>query len=305
MITSDFLKEINSNLLELEADLFNEYSIDEKYLNFYILGLPRTGTTLLGQIMFNSMNVGCTNSLISKFWDAPLTGTYLSRIVINNTKFENYDSFYGQPMDVFNPHEFSWFWNRYLSQKDLQNYIPKLSSILIAMSNILGRGLVHKPLEYMFDVIDNFDLFSKKSIFIYIDRNELEVALSLAMSRLIKKGNLNEWWGSYPPKYRFDLIKNKNYKIQIAGQIKFLKEKYDDILLKIPEERLVLISYNELVNNPNGVIMKIFDKANKLDDSLRVINNPKSFNIKQKYYEKKLIDELTEGLSYIENEFVK
>src|SRR5581483_9026315 len=75
----DFLTGLNKQLIPLESELL-DMNVTEEFSNIFILGLPRSGTTLLSQIIFNNLDLACTNNLIARFWDAPLCGTHLSKI---------------------------------------------------------------------------------------------------------------------------------------------------------------------------------------------------------------------------------
>ena len=123
MRDQEFFQRLNMDLTGLENELFNS-AISEKYPNFFILGLPRSGTTMLNQLLFNCLNIACTNNLMAKFWETPLVGAYLSKTLLGKYKPQKYDSVYGKNNDIASPHEFSYFWHRLLSIKpsDIETY---------------------------------------------------------------------------------------------------------------------------------------------------------------------------------------
>src|SRR5437764_1046201 len=107
----EFLLRFNKNLEELESSLVME-NVEEEYPNIFILGLPRSGTTLINQLIFNALDVGCTNNLMARFWDAPLCGTMLSKIILGKAKSNSYTSSYAASDNIMSPHQFAYFWRK-------------------------------------------------------------------------------------------------------------------------------------------------------------------------------------------------
>ena len=75
------------------ADLENELTLNakEEYCNIFILGLPRSGTTLLSQIIYAGTNCLCVNNLMARFTDAPLVGAMVSKLSITKSFAFVYD----------------------------------------------------------------------------------------------------------------------------------------------------------------------------------------------------------------------
>src|SRR5688572_30011389 len=48
----------------------------------YIVGAPRSGTTLVSQLLAKYLDVGYINNLIARFWMRPLAGIRLSEICL-------------------------------------------------------------------------------------------------------------------------------------------------------------------------------------------------------------------------------
>ena len=51
----------------------------ETFSTLHVVGVPRSGTTLLAQLVASHLNIGCINNLIAAFWRAPVYGVRLSR----------------------------------------------------------------------------------------------------------------------------------------------------------------------------------------------------------------------------------
>ena len=90
-----FLEKLNEDISELEKELCIS-SLRETYPNLFILGLPRSGTTFLNQLLFSCLDIVCTNNFMARFPNAPLVGGYLSKIVLGYYKPKRFNSIYGK-----------------------------------------------------------------------------------------------------------------------------------------------------------------------------------------------------------------
>ena len=96
------------------ADIDNEVGYgDGKYPIVFIIGLHRSGTTLLNQILAHTSNYGYINNIIARFWRAPVFGIQLSKQLIGEEREINFNSNYGKTNHISGPHEFSFFWHHW------------------------------------------------------------------------------------------------------------------------------------------------------------------------------------------------
>ena len=289
----DFLNAINSSLLDLENNLFKEKN--EDYPNIFILGLPRSGTTLLAQVLFNNLDIKCTNNLMSKFWETPLIGLKLSELILKN-KYSDYKSTYGKAKNISDPHEFSWFWHKHLKIYDIEAYNPALASeeidwiffknVLVNFNHISKKIFIHKPLELIGYHLECFYKLFEKGIFIYIDRPLNEIACSLVDARLNYYGNINTWWGSYPPIEIYKKVKNKNFDKQISAQVFYLKKMYQEKFKLIDKKRLINVTYSDLCKNPQLIIDKVKKLSQNLDCEILQTDKPPLFSPSKTIYKR-------------------
>ncbi|MDA7531535.1 sulfotransferase [Akkermansiaceae bacterium] len=266
MNDKDFLDDLNESLGRLN----NRLSLGgrDKYLNIFVLGLPRSGTTLLTQLLYSCMNVQCTNNLMAKFWNSPLVGAKLSSILLSK-KESNYNSNLGSTELLSDPHEFSWFWQSRLnynqSDKSLdfikssisQKNLDKLFKEINDMNCIVESSMIHKPLELLIPFLSVINSSMSNALFIYIFRPDLEVASSLLNARESRFGDTSKMWGSIPfgisPK-EFDCYSVVD---QVAIQIKQLKLQYEQEMDSLNDTNLIRVSYEELCLKPLEVIETI------------------------------------------------
>ena len=75
-----------------------------------IVGLPRTGSTLLQQVMISRYQLGYISNLTAKFYKNPAAGTILHESLVPKDYSSDFLSAYGNTSGVFEPSEFGWFW---------------------------------------------------------------------------------------------------------------------------------------------------------------------------------------------------
>lgn len=267
----EFLDALNDALLPLESTASSEHS--EVLPAIWVLGLPRSGTTLLTQLIAFCLDVGYVNNLIARFWRAPLTGARLSQIVLRDFKHISYESQYGKSTSVSIPHEFSYFWHHWLKMENIPPYDPVaadrqidwagLRRTLLGMSAIFGKPMVHKALDVGYHVA-RFDERFEKSIFVYIERDPLDLAISFAKARLDYYANLDAWWSMYPVEH--EQLVGRPYWEQIGGQIAFLSAMYRRQLAALPKGNVIDVSYGELCRDPRAVLDRIRARSRAMYD---------------------------------------
>ena len=97
----------------------------------YIVGVPRSGTTLLSQLVSRYCPVGYINNLIARCWLRPSVGIALSRCLFGDRAREGitFHSSYGATQEVVGPHEFGYFWRHWLPLDQAPN-TPSLSDCI-------------------------------------------------------------------------------------------------------------------------------------------------------------------------------
>jgi hypothetical protein len=308
MKPAEFIRMLNNDLGTLERILETEE--DERFLNIFILGLPRSGTTLLTQVIFNNLDVMCTNNVIAKFWKTPLVGAYLSKITLGSQKSDSYCSVYAKTKYPWDPHEFSWFWNDLMNIKDITKYNiteeanridwERVRTKLVNLNKVLEAPMVHKPLELIGYHLEKFASLFEKALFIYIDRDALDVAYSLTEARLYRYSDISVWWGSYPPIKNYSTIADQPYNIQIAIQVHCLKKMYFKKIPILPATKVLTTSYDSLCEKPDALLNEIVLKANKLDCEVTLLNVPTKFTPSKKERDPNILKALKDGFSAIE-----
>lgn len=276
-----YLVEINDHLskLRLEVD-----SVDCSYPIMYIVGLPRSGTTLLSQLMSKHFEVGYINNLVSRFWLNPIVGIRLSKSVLGNSAHDriSLESSYGVTRDPWDPHEFGYFWRHWLKLDGAASHNLSSDELKqvdrVGLANILDAlvGEFQAPLLFK-NIICGFqarflEQVRPNSLFIMIERDPEAVARSLFNARKDRYGDPSVWWSLKPSTFP-DLPLGLSPEAQIERQISDGKVEFERELAA-QGVNSITVKYEELCDNPRDVLSKIADACKPLGGNLEVVGNP-------------------------------
>ena len=123
MENEQYIEQMNILLMEKEKTKYQQIPDNNTRPIIFVLGLPRSGTTLLTQLLIAGLNVGYIDNLVARFWLAPIHGIRLSRAVLEKKQF-SFTSDYGKTPSIDGPHEFSYFWHYWFKMENIPPYIP-------------------------------------------------------------------------------------------------------------------------------------------------------------------------------------
>jgi hypothetical protein len=274
-----FLLKLNESLKDLEQTI-SDYA-ENGIPNIYIFGLPRSGTTLVYQLLASCLDVTWPTNLMARFWETPVIGMRLSKILGLFEQQSDFSSEFGVTKGAHGPHEFGYFWMNWLNYWDnvmkskaheetidWDNLRKKLNSV----STEAGKPVVYKNMLYAFH-LERFAQIQPDSIFIYCKRDLADVATSILRTRENRYGDKNIWWSFKPPDYR-RVLAESCYE-QIIYQVKYGHEYFEKIIANLKSNHVVLsIDYNKINSELDKLIKTIMDKVkiSKKIDSLPYIN---------------------------------
>lgn len=276
---SDFLENYLSNLNKYLQKFKNNLTIKNKnYPIIYVVGLPRSGTTLLSQLLSRYLSVGYINNLIARFWMNPEVGIRISETVIKRSERSKikFKSIQGVSEEPWGPHEFGYFWSHWLKLDDFTSHKLSNSHLL----KVDKKGL-KKQLKTIINVFQSPVVFKNiicglqasflssihpNSLFILIERDTKSVASSILKCRKQRFGNERIWWSVKPSSYS-KIIKIESPIKQIKCQILDTSNDLNHELEK-PNVNCIRIKYEDLCSNPFKKLQMIRDKVSTLGYSL-------------------------------------
>ncbi|MGM0634777.1 MAG: sulfotransferase [Bacteroidota bacterium] len=265
---------LNQQLEKSQPDLLE--NLEEIYPTIHILGAPRSGTTLVSQLVPSYLEVAHINNFIAAFWKAPLYGIELSKKLIGETYKSSFSSDFGRTNNINEPHEFGYFWNYHLKYDGLYQKPEthekeidwnQLALLLKNMTAAFGKPIIFKSFLLGFHAKAFYNKLPK-SKFIYIKRNLVDNVLSILKLRKQLNGDIDTW-GSIKP-IQYEQLKELNVYEQVVGQIVCLEHEYLNQLESISESNKLIYSYESLCERPNSFLetinFKLLDKEIQLND---------------------------------------
>ena len=294
---SKWLNDVNDLLVNF--DYQNTTGINQK--NIFIIGAPRSGTTILSQVIASSIEVGYVNNLMASFWKIPVVGALLSKKLIKNCEV-GYKSNFGQTDSISDIHEFGGFWRRVLNYDDLNqktSHHVDWSKLLKSLDDI--GGVISKPMLYkvfqLYWHLSEFHNLRKDSKWIWIERDIESNVKSILKLRRSVNGNENDWVSAKP--IDCALFDADEPEIQVIAQVVLINRWLESELAKIHEKSWIKVDYDALTTNPEIELLKISNFLElplnqlKLEDFAKhlhpsTISNNETFNDKLRYVYSKL-----------------
>ena len=284
MDDESFLTAFNKAIIN--ADLFvpATNAIDAKDLPIiYVVGVPRSGTTLLSQLLCRYLPVGYINNFIARFWLRPSVGIMLSKIILGKDarKRINFRSVQALTEGPEGPHEFGYFWRHWLKLDDSPNH--HLSNIALAA---IDRDGLRRALEQ--EVLASFgapvvfrniicglhaDFLTKLhpvSLYVYVKRDPRDVVSSILKCRKDRFGTYGKWWSLKPSTYPFNDSKNDPV-IDVIRQVADCRWEMECELAS-PGINSLTIEYQEMCKDPHATIEAVRSKISDMYRPIQMID---------------------------------
>lgn len=246
----------NAALIPLEKLLVARHRNPTLPLAF-IVGVPRSGSTLLYQLAARFLDAGYVTNVVARYWLAPIVGAARqSRATAESERAFAFESHLGRTDGDWAPHEFSWFFQHWMAF-DATDQPPDsvMSAIdwtgmrgeLEGLAGFFGRPLVMKNLNYVDLNIPWFAARLPQARFIWIDRDDAPVIASVLEARKQRYGSESAWWAIRPA--GFEPILARSPSEQVAWQISTIRKTIDESIRSL-EGRAMRIRYDDLVASP-------------------------------------------------------
>ena len=256
----DFLERLNAILAPHEEAEYLE--LEERYPTLHVIGAPRSGTTLLYQLVASGLEVGYVNNLVAAFWRAPATGIRLSRKLRLHAE-SSFDSSFGRTRGIQEPHEFGYFWNHHLRYPDLSERPAGheetidwagLRRVVVNMAHAQGGPIAFKPMLLVWH-LEAMVRHMPRTCYVWIRREQRDTALSLMKMRLGLRGSY-EAWASLRP--RADLDAEPPWR-QVAAQVVLLERTIEEAARRLGPEHVLPVRYERMCAEPTAVLEEIRD----------------------------------------------
>ncbi len=250
---------------------------------FFIIGLPRSGTTLVYQYVAQRLRVAYFPNLVGRFPDFPCAITWLTQR-LHRPYRSDFQSHYGKVKGTMAPREAGGFWLRFFSLNEYEEIgrMPNdraalLRQTIFTIQRIFnGAPFVNKNVKHLLRIPVLATIFPA-SLFIVVEREFTDVALSILEARRQNPNSSNEWWSVRPAHY--ERLKILPVQEQIAHQIHDLHQRMLSDLKQLAAQRVIRLTYGEFCQNPENIIADIRARCRKV----RYRNEPvEHFEYRQK-----------------------
>lgn len=298
----DLITHLNDLLKEPElSQIKNIENARWDYPVFYLIGTPRSGSTLFTQWIASTKAFAYPSNFLSRFYKAPYIGALIYEMVTND-KYQyrdefvdineeiNFSSSIGKTKGFKAPHEFWYFWRRFFDFPEPPSagatFLKEFDADTYKKEVLLLQKAFKKPILFKSHIINpyinEFSNLVEQAYFIHLYRDPISTIRSLLKARKKWTGSRGKWFSWKPRKY--DKIKDMDVYHQVAGQVYFLEK---EILKKRSNlgNKYLSFSYEELCSDPEDIYKKIKDKVDnhlsfkmpeyKIDTKFD-ISNPKS-----------------------------
>lgn len=240
-----------------EKKYIKEYSSKVlKHQPVFIIGAPRTGSTVLYQTITNQLDVLYIDNITCRFYKNLFFGFLLSKKLYNQKAHNCFKSNHGDTTKCGNhaPSECGEFWYRWLSTDEhfvdydvvTEQMISEIRDEITAITNYFDKPIVFKNLN----AGQRLRLLSKcfpNAKFIFIKREPLFTAQSILKAKRKIGISDNTFW-SIKPK-NFKELENVDPYQQIVKQIYFLEKQIMKDSVLFHKNNFLCLNYKDLGND--------------------------------------------------------
>lgn len=260
------LQKLNESLRPLQQEIESLASTPRLPVLF-VIGPPRSGTTLVSQLLSYSGSLGYVSNFLARFWLAPAVGARIEMALGMREEgpADPFRSEHGATRGWASPHEFGYFWNHWFDRGQETHRLSseELASIdsgalvrqIASLESVYGMPMSFKNNTWCTFQAGWLARHFPTAVFLVCRRNPLYVAQSILTARRVRFGSNDAWWSVRPSFYR--RILSLPWWEQVAAQALAIEREMDDVLATVELTRLIDVPYAELCAKPRAVFGRL------------------------------------------------
>ncbi|MCK5180817.1 MAG: sulfotransferase [Candidatus Omnitrophica bacterium] len=259
-----------TKIIEIPIGIFERPKITEhgktpgEYSPVFIVGAPRTGSTILYQVLTNRFDVLYMDNLIDLFFRNLYFGFWLSKKMFHGKPHNSFGSDFGNTLldGLRAPSECGGFWLQWLpkyrdfveghelSEEDIQRMACRIHAVI----NRHKKTFIIKNLNNGQRMQVLSKVFPSAKV-IFIKRDPVQAAQSILLARKSLKIHAKDWW-SVKPKNHAELMSLGETERTIK-QIYYIEKQISKDALLFPKENFLTVHYEDLCARSHQTLEKI------------------------------------------------
>ena len=254
------------SLFERRRSVSSESSSNNQPL-ILIVGPPRSGTTLIYQVLAHCLDVSYASNLMGLFPRSPLTATRLFGRFVSPRPVADFRSYFGQSSRLSGPHDGFFIWNRWLGE---DRYAPKgqlTASESEKMREFFARWATEIPTPFLNKNNRNancIDLLARElpsARFLVVRRDPAAIVRSLIRAREQVQGDRRAPWGLLSSA---ESDHELGYVDDVCRQVMRIEQRLDEQVAVIDPDRIVGIRYEDFCENPKALVARLAESIPNL-----------------------------------------
>jgi len=254
----------------------------------FILGSPRTGSTLVYQVLINYFDFFYFSNFIADHFSVyPAVGAVLDQ-ALNPRDITAYESEFGKTKGMWEPSEASaifknWFGGEHPSQTKSSNVLSgqdvHIQKTMKSIFSLTGRPVLSKNAWNCFRIAAIMELFPRSS-FVWVRRDIRESAISDLASRY-KHGGATIWNSATPSNY-LEIQKLPYWQQVVEQQYEYNKTIEAD-LRQFSRGQFIEVWYEEMCRDAEGQVARLRDYfyAQHLPLTMKQVSSAQPIHISQ------------------------
>lgn len=258
-------QKLNRVLSRIENWASRRANLGKAPCTVFILGPPRSGSTLLFQVLASGSSLGYFTNLSNVFFGFPGTVAWVLKLARNRgIRLTRFSSILGMGRGILEPSEAGSWWRLHIrdwSKSNLSDGEQVFDSerflySLQRMSRHFDNTLLVKNL-YVVDYLPSFLHLLPDSFFIVIRRDLMENAQSLANADLESLLGSSQLFSTVPPGVK--MMDSEDHESFARRRILATHQHIDAILksLKVPESRICRLDFELLKSKPFDALSQV------------------------------------------------
>ena len=249
----------------------------------FIVGAPRSGSTLLYQLLLKHTHVTYISNLMSLM---PIRMILIAKHTSRFHKFKDLkESDLGYLSGLFSPSEAGSIQRKWFGAQSTAAISAKVRNTIVLLTNPSSAPFISKNLMNSLR-LERINQILPEARYVFVRRNPLFNAQSLLLSRKKVFGTVNQWWSAKPSGY--EEVTRLDPEYQVVWQVLEIEKTITRFFDKYSTQNIE-ISYEELCRNPQKSIERIvtqFDLKSKPDVAFDNLSIRNSIEISQEAWSK-------------------